>query len=111
MSKSLDRDIRTLRLMIGIYCRHHGAIKSGLSARGFYNGSQFFITHVPTPRLDDKHSVFEVVAGEDDPKVVNRIAAGDKIALITITGDDSELAEGRKDHPEIWNTALEAKKK
>ena len=46
------------------------------------NGSQFFITHVATPWLDGKHTVFgRVVEGQD---VVNAIKQGDKIKNITI---------------------------
>ncbi len=46
------------------------------------NGSQFFITHVATPWLDGKHSVFgHVVSGQD---VVNSIQQGDEIKSIKI---------------------------
>jgi peptidylprolyl isomerase len=46
------------------------------------NGSQFFITHVPTPWLDGKHTIFGKVL--DGQSVVNAIETGDKIDSLRI---------------------------
>jgi peptidyl-prolyl cis-trans isomerase B (cyclophilin B) len=47
------------------------------------NGSQFFITHVATPWLDGKHSVFgQVTSGQE---VVDTIQQGDVILSVRIT--------------------------
>ena len=46
------------------------------------NGSQFFITHVATPWLDGKHSVFgRVLSGQD---VVDAVRPGDVMKSVTV---------------------------
>lgn len=59
-----------------------GILSMANTGRPVSNGSQFLITHVPTPWLDGKHSVFgHVVEGQ---KVVNDIKQGDKIVKVKI---------------------------
>ena len=60
------------------------------------NGSQFFITHVDTPWLDGKHTVFGEVISDEDQKIVNFIRTGDKIESVRIVGDCSALFENPK---------------
>jgi len=71
------------------------------------NGSQFFITHVPTPHLDNRHTVFGEVVGAKDQKVVDSIVKGDKIITIAIQGDYTKLSEDYKQQLEQWNRILD----
>jgi len=68
------------------------------------NGSQFFITHVPTPWLDGKHTVFgSVTKGQD---VVNAIKQGDKIEKIEILDSTDDLFAAQKKRIDEWNAVL-----
>ena len=71
------------------------------------NGSQFFITHVPTPWLNGKHTVFGSVAGPADQDVVNSIQQGDSIDSIAIEGDVDSVLDAVADRVTQWNSALD----
>jgi peptidyl-prolyl cis-trans isomerase B (cyclophilin B) len=69
------------------------------------NGSQFFVTHVPTPWLDGKHTVFgSVTKGQD---IVNAVAAGDKIKSIEILDPTDDLFAAQAKRLEEWNAILD----
>ncbi len=70
------------------------------------NGSQFFITHVETPWLDNNHTIFGQVINDEDQDVVNSISQNDIIEEIMIIGeltDNSEINQRISD----WNEILD----
>ena len=87
------------------------------------NGSQFFITHVPTDWLNGKHTIFGKVVNAESQDVVNKVEQGDKIEKLTIvrqgekaekftaTQDDfDKLAESAKVRAAEAKKAANAKK-
>jgi peptidyl-prolyl cis-trans isomerase B (cyclophilin B) len=88
--------------------RHDGpGVLSMANAGPGTNGSQFFVTHVDTPWLDDHHTVFGKVVSDGDMEVVNAIAGNDALIKVTIEGDVSGLLEEYKDQIAEWNGSLD----
>ena len=74
------------------------------------NGSQFFITHVATPWLDGKHTIFgKVVYGQD---VVNSIEQQDRMNSVTIIrkGEEAKAFKATQKNFNNFIDEYEAKK-
>ena len=78
----------------------NAGIRNGMGT----NGSQFFITHVPTDWLNGKHTIFgAVTAGQD---VVNAIRQNDTITSIEVLDPTDDLLTAQASRIAEWNKKL-----
>ncbi|EEY35733.1 peptidyl-prolyl cis-trans isomerase, cyclophilin-type [Pseudoleptotrichia goodfellowii F0264] len=71
------------------------------------NGSQFFITTVPTEWLTGKHTIFGEVVSDKDLEVVKSLSNGDIMETVTVSGSGiDEFLSKYKDRISEWNKTL-----
>lgn len=70
------------------------------------NGSQFFITTVPTEWLNGNHTIFGEVASEADLDVVKKLSNGDVMTKVVVEGDVDAFLKTQKNRVDSWNKTL-----
>jgi peptidyl-prolyl cis-trans isomerase len=70
------------------------------------NGSQFFITTVPTEWLNGNHTIFGEVVSESDLEVVKLLSNNDVMERVEIEGDVNGILDTYKDRVAQWNLIL-----
>ena len=70
------------------------------------NGSQFFITTVPTEWLNGNHTIFGEVVSDSDLEVVKLLSNNDIMERVEIEGNVKEILDTYKDRISEWNLIL-----
>ena len=70
------------------------------------NGSQFFITTVPTEWLNGNHTIFGEAVSDADIEVVKLLSKNDVMEKVEIEGNVNEILDTYKDRVAEWNKVL-----
>ena len=70
------------------------------------NGSQFFITTVPTEWLNGNHTIFGEVVSDADLAVVKKLSNGDVMTKVVVEGDIDAFLKTQKNRVDSWNKIL-----